>query len=105
MRQVSTPTGLSGYLVVTKNQVPATNAKPAMSRQRAYQKRHAAAGLCVFCPRRAFAYTLCPRHILKERARVRARGGWQAWRPGGRGRAPRYTDNALRVMIAEEGTT
>lgn len=71
-----------------------------MSRQRAYQHRHAALGLCVFCPRLAVAYSLCAGHILKERARQRRSSRCRPWRPGGRGRPPRFTDAELAVRVA-----
>lgn len=60
-----------------------------MTRQRAYQLRHRALGLCERCPKQGVLRpdgqraTLCRRHLVGERERMRRKTGWKN---DGRGR-------------------
>lgn len=49
--------------------MPTTNNKP--SRQVLYQRRHLAAGLCVYCNRKLHTKTLCLKHAKEQRDRYR----------------------------------
>ena len=62
----------------------------AMSRQRRYQLRHRAAGLCLQCSRVRVPTSkmYCRPHLEGERLRMRAVRQGQPWRPRGRGRPP-----------------
>ena len=57
-----------------------------MSRQSDYQARRRAEGRCIQCGATADGCARCPRCLKKQRLRMRARGGFSAQKPGGRGR-------------------
>ena len=60
-----------------------------MSRQREYQLRHLAQGLCIQCSSPAFpGGQRCARCALVFRLSMRARRKGKPWRPGGPGRRP-----------------
>lgn len=62
-----------------------------MTRQRAWQLRKQAAGLCVICgkPKADGSKQSCLEHLEKNRVGNRERTGHKPWRPGGRGRPPK----------------
>ena len=72
-----------------------------ISRQRLWQLRHKASGLCVNCSEPVWLWVFCQRHFEAEQAYrtrpeqrsrraayVRTRTGYAPWHPGGRGRRP-----------------
>lgn len=60
-----------------------------MTRQREWQLRQRAAGLCHACTEPVFmGGVYCQEHLLAYRKRNRRKGGWKAWKPGGLGRPP-----------------
>lgn len=73
-----------------------------MTRQRVYQRRHRAQGLCANCARPALSVVHCARHLLAERRRRRTEMGYGAWLPGGRGAMPTRTDAELEAVVARE---
>lgn len=56
-----------------------------ISRQLAYARRNRSAGLCRQCGQAATA-SLCDLHLIAQRERMRAKGGWKARVNGGKGR-------------------
>jgi hypothetical protein len=52
-----------------------TKLKGTVSRQRIYQLRHAAAGLCQLCSKPRVTATYCLRHAVKSRNRQRQKNG------------------------------
>lgn len=67
---------------LTERTAPAVT--PPLSRQRRYQQRHAAAGLCRLCGRKAGLTVLCRYHARLDRQRR----GIHAWHRGKPGRPP-----------------
>ncbi len=65
--------------------------KKPLSRQRQYQLRKEAEGLCIKCgkPRDPDSATWCLFHKLEHRRIMRERNGNKPWRPGGVGRPPK----------------
>jgi hypothetical protein len=59
-----------------------------MSRQKAYQQRHRALGLCQSCPEPLASRAFCWKHLLAKREKERVRKNLQPWRAGHRGRRP-----------------
>lgn len=59
-----------------------------MTRQERYQQRHKAAGLCIYCPRKAISGWFCAHHLRKRRTNMREQNGNRPWHPGGPGRPP-----------------
>lgn len=73
---------------------PIKDGKP--SRQRAYQIRHRAEGLCVYCAHKAALGTyVCAMHLLKRREWDRKRRGLKPWHPGGPGRRPKEWEDEV----------
>ena len=63
---------------------------PKTSRQRAYQVRQVAAGLCRLCANpHEPGGPHCTRHREAATRRVRKKNGNKPWRPGGPGRPPK----------------
>ena len=60
----------------------------AGTKQRAYQQRHIARGLCALCPRPRLSSAYCLEHLIAQRTYKRERRGHQTWHPGGKGRPP-----------------
>jgi hypothetical protein len=59
-----------------------------MTRQRMYQLRHRAMGLCVNCAEPAVNADHCEKHRLNKRRQLRARANCSPWKLGGPGRPP-----------------
>lgn len=74
-----------------------------VSRQRRYQLRHAARGLCMLCPLPVkHSRQYCARHAEADRIARRRRSGSQPWRPGKPGRPPgSLTGGGTRAMRAK----
>lgn len=64
-----------------------TKTKPP-SRQLLARRALVAAGKCPGCREETDTGNLCPRCLNKQRKRMRKRGGFGKWKPGGRGRPP-----------------
>jgi hypothetical protein len=63
---------------------------PPISKQRRYQLRHEALGLCILCSRKAVSARHCRRHVRLATKLKRQQRGNSPWRPGGPGYSPRY---------------
>jgi hypothetical protein len=63
----------------------------ASSRQRRYQARHKALGLCILCPRPALSEWHCLMHLRKLRVSKRRKRHNHPWEPGRAGRPPLET--------------
>jgi len=59
-----------------------------VSRQREYQLRQHARGLCAACPNPVLTGWYCVEHAMAIRVRQRERRQSQAWQPGKPGRPP-----------------
>lgn len=66
-----------------------------MTRQERYQQKHKAAGLCIYCSRKAVSRWFCAMHLKKRRLSMRKLKGNKPWRPGGRGRPPLITSSQI----------
>lgn len=65
------------------------------SRQREYQKRHAAEGLCMYCPLPVYGgMKYCETHREYDLNRRAAKRGGNRWTPGGKGRPPKSQQRA-----------
>ena len=60
-----------------------------MTKQYAYQLRHKAKGLCILCSRLAVNSQHCEIHRERVRIYMRKLLGFNAWKPGGRGKPPK----------------
>lgn len=67
--------------------------KTPVSRQRQYQLRQLAKGLCMLCASPLFTKSHCAKHAALFNtgvaARMRRKYGFQPWKPGGPGRPPK----------------
>jgi len=63
-----------------------------MSKQSEWQARKKALGFCIKCGKRPlFTTVLCNTCYEKAIQYRREFDGWEAWKPGGSGQAPRFT--------------
>ena len=66
--------------------------KKAVSRQRLFQIKQLAKGLCALCPNPRINASHCEVHCKQlrdyQRKYARQRNGYQPWEPGKRGRPP-----------------
>jgi hypothetical protein len=70
-----------------------------MSRQRKFQLKMKALGLCQACGKPANGLSKCPDCLMKQNEARRVANGHNAWTEGSRGRPPKYT--ASVIVLAE----
>ena len=73
-----------------------------MTKQTRWKQRMREAGRCVICGRERgkWSTALCLTHLRQQRARVRKRLGYHAWRPGGPGCPP--LEGSVHGLVEEE---